>query len=408
MENKTVFVMGAGISANLKIPTSEQISDLIHAIDKTNDNLTKLKKILDGTFGEKKYDINDIFNLIDSNLLLHNALQCKEIKIEYYDLEKCKRDLITYIFKEFLKKIKTKDTAQYEELVGFYAKLAEKEIYKKFNCDLDFQDREFFISSYSIINFNWDLYSLLPVIEANSRVNHAINLCFAKGRNPNLRIYTDFNCEYASKGEDNRYWYPFTETAAFSVNNPKFDATRRVFLLKCFYPHGAMNLFKCTSCAKHSYYLGELNLDSVVKKLNYDDNKPLYKCPYCEKEVFSSDFDVLMQSNFKTRNSFLEEIRLSMTQELRTAKTLVFIGYSMPSDDVDYITMIKSLYCSVENVFVVLYEDGGENNFVGYSELSDKAKSKAKNFDKVFKQKAKYNMAGFPTAKSEILNRISL
>lgn len=404
MENKTVFVIGAGSTAYLDIPTSERQDELVYGLKDCEDrDLFKLSRILDGTFGTENYRINDIYNIIDSNLLLHNALQYEEDKIEYYRLEECKRKLITYIFKHILEKHKSKDDRKYTKLVNFYKELAEREVKEKFNSRLNFQNRQFFVSSYSIINFNWDLYSLLPIIEANGIVNDSNNLCFATGRNPKLRIYTDFNCEYASKNGNDDFWYPFTESAACNVNSTEYDTTRKVVLLKCFYPHGAMNLFKCPACAKHSYYLGDLHIDSVIDKINYDDNDEIYNCPYCENKIYSKDFDVLAQSNFKTRNSFLEEIRLSMMQELRSAKTLVFIGYSMPSDDVDYITMFKSLNCSIDKIYTILYDDKSQNRFVSYSELNDKSKEKVKNFHNVFGDKVLYNMAGVPMAFDEVL-----
>ena len=405
MKNKTVFVIGAGSTKYLGIPTTDDQNELIYLLKKSKDeNLLKLSKILNETFGENNYDINDVYNLIDSNLLLHNSLQSENEKIEYYELEKCKRDLIKYIFEHFIVNLQNKDKNDYQKLVNFYRALAEREVSEKFNSGLDFENRKFFISSYSIINYNWDLYSLLPIIEANGEINHTNGYYFATDKNPKLRIYCDFNCEYAGRtGEKNKFWYPFTESAAFSTNGTRYSTTRKVVLTKCFLPHGAMNLFKCTSCAKHSYFLGDLNLESVVERINYEDKKELYKCPYCENSIYSKDFDVLAQSNFKTRNSFLEEVRLSMTQELRTAKTLVFIGYSMPDDDVDYKTIFKSLNGNVEKVYVVLYEEKSENKFVEYSELNDDAKITSKNFNKVFGDKALYNMAGFPNAYDKIL-----
>ena len=405
MKNKTVFVIGAGSTRYLGMPTSEEQTKLIYKLKENCDgNLFDLSVILDETFGEKNYNINDVYNFIDSNLLLHNALQSKSKKIEYYELEKCKKDLIKHILSLFLEKLNKKDDEKYNKLVNFYKGLAEKELQKKINGNCDFQDRKNFVSSYSIINFNWDLYSLFPVIKANEIVNHNNDYYLATGKNPKLRMYLDFNCEYAGTSDTDKFWYPFTETAALNVNNDDYEPKRKVVLTKYFLPHGAMNFFKCTSCAKHSYFLGKLDIDSVIEKIDYnDDEKELYKCPYCEKAIYSNDFDVLAQSNFKTRNSYLEEVRLSMMQELRSADTLVFIGYSMPDDDVDYITMFKSLNCNIEKVYVVLRGEKAENSFVGYGGLTEKEREEIKNYHKVFKEKAVYNMAGAPDAFDEIL-----
>ena len=402
---KTVFVMGAGSTAYLGLPMTKVQEELLQELN--GDLLGNLKTILDGTFGKGKYSVNDVYNVIDSNLLLHNALRFENVRIETYELEKCKKDLISFLFKHFLENIKsTVDDEKHRKLISFYRRLAEIELKKKQNCSEYFEKREEFISSYSIINFNWDLYSLLPILEANSEVNHVNDHYLSIGRNPQLRVFTDFNCEYAAKENEEEYWYPFTEPAAFIANSRKYDSTRRVLLTKCFLPHGAMNLFKCTACAKHSYYLGNLTVKSVASKINYSNNEEafLYKCPYCKEKIYSRDYDVLVQSNFKVRNSFLEEIRLSMMEQLRKADRLIFIGYSMPNDDVDYITMFKSLYKNLREVFVVLSEQGAENRFVTYKNLAtEQARKDAENYEKVFGDSVKYNMAGFPDAIDEIL-----
>ena len=76
MKNKTVFVIGSGSTAYLDIPTSKQQNKLIYNLkDSGDDLLVRLSKILDGTFNENNYTVNDIYNIIDSNLILHNALR---------------------------------------------------------------------------------------------------------------------------------------------------------------------------------------------------------------------------------------------------------------------------------------------------------------------------------------------
>ena len=283
-----------------------------------------------------------------------------------------------------------------------------EEVKAKIKETTEWSDRDSFISSYSIVNFNWDIYSLLPIIEANNRLNHSNSNYLSIGRNPQLRMFTDFNCEYAVANEtkENPFWYPFTESAAFVVNEDKYDAKRRVVLTKCYYPHGAMNLFKCTVCAKHSYYLGDLTLKSVAEKLQYQNEKErLYNCPYCGNRITSFDFDILAQSNFKIRNSYLEEIRLSLTKELRDAKRLVFIGYSLPPDDVDYKTLYKSLN-NVEEVYIILFSSDKriENKFVPYAALPEEVQKTLNTFDEAFRnKKVLYNMKGVPEALDEYL-----
>ena len=372
---KTVFVFGAGSTSALGLPTSQNQMPFFEDVDpKKEPLLAELTAILANFFGKDtkghfNCGINDVFNLIDSNLLLHNGLYSEKNKIEFFELEKCKKDVIRFLFAHFLKIIKENQKANeaYQKYIHFYYELAKAEIEYTLKNGILENDRSSFISHYSFINFNWDLYSLLPIFEANAKLNHESGHYLSLGRNPNLRIFTDFNCEYASKDKEKEVWYPFTESAAHIVNSEKYESSRRVVLTKCYYPHGAMNLFKCPNCAKHSYYLGDLTVKGVAQSLNFESDKKakkLYSCPYCASDIRNYDFDILPQSNFKTRNSYLESIRLSMINELRNADRLVFIGYSMPNDDVDYITMFKSLRQSEKEIFVVLRDSNAENKFV--------------------------------------------
>ena len=357
------------------------------------------------------WNIQDIFNLIDSSLLTKTGLKGKEgLSIPYYELERYRQSLVLFLFNKMLEITKSNISQKrgYEGHIKFYKSLAENELSSKRDF-MNLHKREVFVASYSFINFNWDLYSILPIIEAHGQINKENNFYFPNGRNPQLRIFTDFSCEYASKQKNGELWYPFTEPAAFITNQEKYDTTRRVILVKCLSPHGSMNLFKCPNCAKHSYYLGDLSVKSLAENLNYDGEEfSLYSCPYCNTGISCWNVDALHQSNFKTRNAFLEELRISMITELRKAKRLVFIGYSMPSDDVDYLTIFKSLSNSIEEVYVVLKSDKGNNYFVAYEDLDKEEQEKVKTFRTVFKGKlVYYNMAGFPDSVDEILRVVS-
>lgn len=393
---KTVFIIGAGMSMSLGMYDTNRLTEHFNNSCENNSSVERLKDICDNFFGIKKYDINDVFNLTDSALLLRNDLVTENEKISFYELEKIKKELVSCFFNEFIKKTRSKDENIFNRYVDFYYSLAKKERDEKIRSNIPFEERDFFISDYSIINFNWDLYSLLPIIEANKKLNDKERVYVPQDRNPKVCMFTDFNCEYACNENSASIWYPVTESTAYALNAAKNGTLKKIILTKCFYPHGAMNLFKCGNCSKHSYYLGELTVESVAQKLNYSDSAVLYRCPFCGNNIYPYDFDVLVQSNFKIRNSYLEEIRLSMIKQLREAERLVFLGYSMPNDDVDYRTMFKSLN-NVKEVYVVLKQNGCENKFLSYKDLDKKCEPAIKNFEAVFGTKKRYyNFAGVP------------
>lgn len=419
MKNKTLFIFGAGSTASLGGPTTEKQNDLLKRLsDSNSDNLKKLQKILDGRFGKDNYDVNDVYNFIDNALLMNVDLRCDDETIKSYDVLKCKRDLITFVFNEFINAMKEnneKNAYDYQKHVDFYYRLAKQELNDKFDKMLHApENRENFVSNYAIVNFNWDFYSIFAIKEAHERLNHE-NARFLPIRdNPQLRMYTDFNCESASKYGNDELWYPFTESAAKAVNKKEFNSNRRVVLTKAYFPHGLMNLFKCPKCARHSFYLGDLKKEKLFD-LNYsEDNKDGYVCPYCKEKVTAYDFDVLIQSNFKTRNAYFEELRLRMFSEMETAENLVFIGYSMPNDDLDYKTFFKSLN-NVKNIYILLKDD---NNIHGFKQVRSKdflfdyskeVKEAILRYTAVFERKNLFvSTEGFPSAYKELIKIFSI
>lgn len=407
MKRKTVYVIGAGSTAKLGIPTSDKQNEIFEGLaDSSDGTLRKFYRIVTERFDKKEYNINDVFNLIDTALYLKTGLYSNEEKIECIELLRAKRDLVSCIFEEFKNRIATIDDCVYKKYADFYYQLAKRELNKKIKSDEEMGKREFFIADYSIINFNWDLCSLFPIIESNRILNHENDRYINKEGLPQLRMYTDFNYECASTLND-LPWYPFTEPAAAIANSDKHMGKRRVVLMKAFYPHGLMNSFKCPKCARHSLYLGsQLEIKEVSKSIDYSKDKPLYKCPNCGAEISAKDFNVLVQSNFKERNSFLEETRIKMFCELESAEKLVFIGYSMPQDDVDYRTFFKSLN-NVKEAYVVLYDKNSHNferisNGDDVSNYSDETRTAIGNYLSVFKD-INLNTKGFPDAADDIL-----
>lgn len=410
MKRKIVYVIGAGSTAGLGIPTSDKQKRIFEGVAASGDNtLCRLYHIVAERFANNEYGINDVFNLIDTALYLKTGLYSNEEKIEYLELLQAKRELISTIFEEFKKNIEAMDDCFYKRYVDFYYALAKRELSKKIECNVDMQEREFFIADYSVINFNWDLCSLFPIIESNKKLNHENDRYINKEGLPQLRMYTDFNYECASLMKDVP-WFPFTEPAAAVANSDKHNGKRRVVLLKAFYPHGLMNSFRCPKCARHSLYLGnQLEIKEVSKSIDYNKNEQLYKCMSCGTEISAKDFNVLVQSNFKERNSFLEETRIKMFCELESAEKLVFIGYSMPQDDIDYRTFFKSLN-NVEKAYVVLHDKNSHDfkqisNGDDLSNYSDETKIAIGNYLSVFKH-IYLNTHGFPDAADDILNII--
>ena len=128
MKNKTVFILGAGSTQALRVPTSKEHIKIFQKAANNNDLLQKLYDITESRFNNKEYGINDVYNLIDNALMLQVGLTGGGKHIEYIELLKAKKELICAIFTEILQRIEKYDKKLYEKYVDFYYRLAKKEL----------------------------------------------------------------------------------------------------------------------------------------------------------------------------------------------------------------------------------------------------------------------------------------
>ena len=420
-QNKTLLVFGAGSTAFLGMPVSGKQAEILKKVKNDGSRLARLKAIILDLFGND-FGIGDVYNIVDSCIALGKSLTSKnkELVLACDELRFARKELIGAIFDEFREKIEGRGKGDYETLVDFYYRLAKDELTHKLSTCCDLQKRENFLASYVVASFNWDLYSILPLVEAHDRLNHDNPCRLSKKGIPEFRVYTDFNCECASSlGEGENPWYPFTESVANVVNNDRYEASRRAMLVKAYFPHGLMNMYKCPGCGRHSLYMGEagekrLQLDAVNKGTGKED---VYVCPYCGSKIGRLDFEALAQSNFKVRSPYLEELRLAFYDELAQADRIVFIGYSLPDDDIELRTIMKA-YCQDAEIYVVaLGKTPQQSKFVEASstnvpyddgpDADNACYFTVKRFKDAFKtNRLFFNLAGFPSSVNEILDLV--
>lgn len=402
---KKVYIIGAGASKFLGVPVTSRHFELVcKYIEEKPNNFDKLKKFI-SKFSEKEKDVNVILNLIDFHL--SNNIHLKISEKEYLsisDLKEIRKEFTVILFEHFYNEIFKSTTEEnylkYLKLVHFYERLARNELDKKTDITLNFEERENFIASYSIVNFNWDLFSLIPIIEAHGKINKENNYYLATENNPQLRIYSDFGCEYAHS-DIKTGWYPHTEAVAANMNKKSVKASRKSILVKCIFPHGLMNLYRCNECGKHVMDLGDLFLNEKIVKKNFIENrkKIAFSCPFCDYIIKNEDFEILVQTNFKNKSSYFDELMINMESQVRNSDELIFIGYSLPDDDFIYRTLFKSL--GNKKVKVVLYHEKCiENSFLLEENLPIEIKNckqnEIKRYKKVFGENIRFNFIGSP------------
>jgi NAD-dependent SIR2 family protein deacetylase len=169
----------------------------------------------------------------------------------------------------------------------------------------------------TIITTNWDTL----IEDYLSRNNIGVNMCF------NEPYY-----KYDSKLSKRR---------------------RSIGGIKTIKVHGSINWFKCLQC-------GSLSIIDRKKYGQYlfDDNIP-EKCVICGEESGKDDIllqpEIITQSMIKTIDSQLyRNLWNAAAAELRQAKRIIFVGYSLPLADYEFRYFLQNNISGSANVHIVL------------------------------------------------------
>jgi hypothetical protein len=163
-----------------------------------------------------------------------------------------------------------------------------------------------------------------------------------------------------NRPDDDWPWYPLNEAVAQRLNELK-NSDLRVRLTKLLFPHGCLCWRECPDCGKLSAYHGDewkLNAPGLFPPppLRAFDPNPCAewiigaerdqrekgkvdarKCLHCGTLTYAHHTQAVMQSSFKPRPpSFIEEIQRDLRATTMQASHIIFMGYSLPPDDVTY------------------------------------------------------------------------
>lgn len=165
----------------------------------------------------------------------------------------------------------------------------------------------------------------------------------------------------ARREKGQRPFYPMNESAAQRLNDADHGATDRIRITKFLFPHGCLWWRECPDCGKLSSHMGdEWEVDSPTlipppplkafvprdrfehrqseEAKAWDEGRvDVRACVHCETLISAYDTQLVMQSNFKkSPPPFIEEIERDLRVLVRQADHIVFMGYSLPRDDVEY------------------------------------------------------------------------
>ena len=264
--------------------------------------------------------------------------------------------------------------------------------------------RKFYMGDVSFASLNYDPIALWLQSIANRNLNRSPAVPHVGVPAHRLQIFHDLGHLIPSRRISPRNpetrWHPMNEAAAQRLNDPEHGASDRIRISKFLYPHGCVTWRECPDCGKLSSYLGNqwekdssvLILPPPLKSFVPEDVKfPYYTkderrewdkgavdaraCVNCDTLTYAHHTQIVMQSNFKgAPPPYIEEIQRDLRAVVQGADHIVFMGYSLPPDDVGYRAFFaarrsrdseRPVKCSV------VVGTKGDQRWLGPSELCD-------------------------------------
>ena len=232
----------------------------------------------------------------------------------------------------------------------------------------EFYAPEFYMGDVSFVCLNWDPVGLWCQFVANADLNRSPSVPHVGSPACKLKIFHDLGHFVAGpkvkKDPANRVapYHPMNETVARRLNDPEHSSSDRIRITKFLFPHGCLWWRECPSCGKLSSYMGDewkrtsptllpppplraFVPPTVEFGHRTDEERDAWSegkvdardCIHCETTTESHHTPLQMQSNFKSAPPpFMDEIQRDMRVVYNNADHVVFMGYSLPPDDVDY------------------------------------------------------------------------
>lgn len=443
---EVVVFWGAGATNQLKMPSTAEQESFLTAIliendykklklscvneDETKDFIQQLKNDDRYSFRslikiaemvpkqvinkERKLIIQDLFNIIDMQIQIQKGLQDKYgAFIELSEILKARDTLKVIIifllsirYKELINSDEKNILMQYNGFCKAIGELMLEEGLLLQNEVSDFTDKKFYLESLAFISLNWDPLLLWQMFCANKELNDIEYNCIGKYCEP-LKLFNDFSTfmtvrKIEKEAEDNNIWYPANETVISRLNEKNKRTSRKIRIGKFYFPHGSLAWRECPNCGKLSSYLGgDWKIDSVnlfppnignnfgfsSKNKEEGQKTGIILCPFCSEKMEVKHTEIIMQSNFKLNYPpYIEEIQRDMKVAISKAKHLVFMGYSLPKDDLIYRSILSTKIKSDTVITIVLgYDKNAKDKFLDGKELEEYLKNAEDDIKSIYK-----------------------
>lgn len=223
----------------------------------------------------------------------------------------------------------------------------------------------FYQGDVGFVSLNYDPIALWVQFLANRELNKSPDVPHVGSPPVPLHLFHDFGhlipARRIGKPPADWPWYPLNEGATQRLNEQESGGDYRVRLTKFLFPHGSLCWRECPDCGKLSAYHGDhwdlhapglfpppplRAFDERVcpdwitgdERAQREKGKiDVRKCLHCGTLTSAHHTQAVMQSSFKSRPpSFIEEIQRDLRATTMQADHIIFMGYSLPTDDVTY------------------------------------------------------------------------
>ena len=426
--------------------TIDSLIKLIEMLESSDDNESSrliresydwvtLRKIIKITPKSGNFStVQDLFNILDMYIFNRSGFATGK-EDGFLDINKISaaREALKMII-IFLQTIQYKKTVKNnKDSIKKYYKFAKavgllmQEEGLKLKDSVELTRREFFLESLSFICLNWDPILLWLLFCANKELNDESNIYIGKYVEK-MKLFHDLGYFMGVRkvdGETPEVWYPFNESIVNRINTQEYRTGRKVRIGKFYFPHGCLGWRECPNCGKLVCYLGntewKYNSNSLFppsisndfgfkiksnQEKKYKDKHKRYdgiQCSFCGTITESKNTPIVMQSNYKLNNPpFIEEIQRDMKIAISNAKHLVFMGYSLPIDDIIYKSIIATKVLG-EKLMITLavgYDSEAEDRFYNENEAKEY-------WDKLdYKRKKSMGKETYDILKSILNNRV--
>jgi hypothetical protein len=342
--------------------------------------LKSLVNICPGISGDN-LKINDLFNLLDMHIPLGFGVRAptrqdfsdvKNAEEQFFDARRLigaknalRLILLTSFYIDYQECLRSKrdifeQYCEFSRLLGERMQRKGVELAHHFPLD----QPEFYQGDVGFVSLNYDPIALWAQFIANRNLNKSHQVPHIGSPAVPLHLFHDFGqlipARRIGRLEADRPWYWMNEAATQRLNE-QTASDSRVRLTKFLFPHGCLCWRECPDCRKLSAYYGDkwcleapglfpppplraFDTEKCPDGISLDESEQrkdgaidARACLHCGTLTYAQHTQTVMQSSFKSPPpSFIEEINRDLRATTMRANHIIFMGYSLPLDDVDY------------------------------------------------------------------------